>query len=99
MFFLPPFESSCPYLSVVSHYSKRIYNANHPLSQFIIHNCEALKKYVPGIFQEILRALRNDNKNALIKNMNDLLSHLRSVPGDLINAPAELSLSEKDFLE
>lgn len=98
MFFLPPFESSCPYLSVASTYSNRIYNADHPLSQFIIHNCDALKKYVPGIFQEILRTLREKNKGKLIENMNDLLSHLRRVPGGLINVPAEISLSEKDFL-
>lgn len=101
MLFLPLFERSSLYFAAADRLaarSKRIYNADHPLSQFIIHNCDALKKYVPGIFQEILRSLQKSNENELIKNMNDLLSRLRSVPGGLINVPADLSLSKKDFL-
>lgn len=104
MLFAFPYESSCPYLAAVSGFSFlgyniiRIYNANHPLSQFIISNRDILKKYVPGVFREIFRILQEDEKNELIRNMNDLLSHLRSVPRGLINVPAELSLSEKDFL-
>ena len=97
MFFLPS-ANNCPYLAEAHNYYYRIYNIEHPISQFIIHNCDVLKKYMPGTFQEILRTMWEDKKNELIKNMNDLLLHLRNVPGGLINVPAELSLSEKDFL-
>lgn len=51
MLFLPPFDSNCPYLASASYYPYRVYNADHPLSQFIIYNCDALKNMYRVFFK------------------------------------------------
>lgn len=97
-FFLLPLKEDCPYLtSKLGMCSRYSCNAMHPLSQFILKNCQKLKQHVPGIFKEILRSLAEDEGTDLIKNINEMLVRLRNLPGDLIDVPSALILTENDL--
>ena len=96
-FFLMPLKEDCPYLTSKSTYCRYTCNAMHPLSKFLLKNCQKLIEHVPGIYKEILRSLAEDEGADLITNINEMLIHLRNLPGDLINVPSTLILNEKDL--
>lgn len=96
-FFLLPLEKDCAYLTTNHTYARCACNANHPLSQFILKNSQKLKHHVPGIFKELLRSLAEDSGEDLIKNINEMLAHLRKLPGDFIHVPDTLLLTKNDL--
>ncbi|MDD3138521.1 MAG: ATP-binding protein [Lachnospiraceae bacterium] len=96
-FFLLPLKEDCPYLTSKATYDRYTCNARHPLSQFLLNNCQKLKQNVPGIFKEILRSLAEDEGTDLIANINEMLVHLRNLPGDLFSVPSTLILTENDL--
>lgn len=97
-FFLPELNHNCAILTSQEAYSRYACNEYHRLSQFILKNGVGLKKYVPGIFKELLRSLAEDDGTMLINNVNSLLENLRKFPGGLFEVPDELFLSDKDLL-
>lgn len=96
-FFLLPLKEDCAYLTSKTPYSRYSCNARHPLSQFVLKNGQILKQHVPGIFKEILRSLAEDEEVDLITNINEMLAHLRNLPGDLVAVPSNLILTENDL--
>ena len=94
--FVEPVDDSV-YLTLGSKYNRKTCNRNHPLSQFIIKNGERLKESVPGVFNEMIRSLAEDEKDKLIQNINSLLGHLYNLPGGLFEIPEDLKLTENDF--
>lgn len=97
-FFMKPLDSekySC--LTSADTYKRYCCNAEHRLSQFIINNGERLKEYVPGIFKEILRTLAEEEGDALINNINDMLRHLCELPNSPFELSDELFLTSKDL--
>lgn len=95
-FFLTPFEKNCSYLTTRELHSRYSCNINHRLSQFIIKNCEKLNNSMPGIFNEILRVL-SEEESGLIKNINEMLFYLRTLPEGLIDIPENIFLTEDDL--
>lgn len=85
-------------LTTKENYLRHACNEYHRLSQFILKNGMKLKKYVPGIFREFLRALAGEGGGALIDRVNGLLENLRRYPGGLFEVSDELFLSEKDLI-
>lgn len=53
-FFLLPEQENCPYLTEIAESSRCSYNANHPLSRFLIDNADKLRKHTPGVFRDIM---------------------------------------------
>jgi hypothetical protein len=96
-FFLPSTDESGNILTCGYRYRRYACNEYHPLSQFIINNGSKLHERVPGIFNEMLRILAEEDSEEVIKKMNKLLDDLRKLPGGLFNIPDNLYLSEKDF--
>lgn len=96
-FFILPLKVDCPYLTTKTAYPRYSCNAMHPLSQFVLKNHQRLNQHVPGIFKEILRSLAEDEGTDLITNINEMLVHLRNLPGDLIDVPSTLALTENDL--
>lgn len=98
---LPPtlflYPTNATKILTTSYWERKTCNASHPLSQFIINNCEQLEKKVPGVFHEIIRSLAEDDKDNLILRINDLLKRLRSLPELGIDVGVNLVISEKDF--
>lgn len=76
---------------------RHICNINHRLSLFILKNERRIKKYAPGILQEILYYLVEANKASLIKNVNELLFRLKEIPGNFFEIPDELFLTDEDI--
>lgn len=51
---------------------------------------------MPGIFNEILRVL-SEEESGLIKNINEMLFYLRTLPEGLIDIPENIFLTEDDL--
>lgn len=83
---------------VLDKYCRYACNEYHGLSQFILKNGIELKRYVPGIFRELLRILVEVEDDKLIDSVNSLLESLRKFPGGLFEVPEELFISEKDLV-
>lgn len=96
-FFIHPLDSSCPYLTSKSTYFRYAYNSEHRFSKFIIQNGNLLFEYVPGIFNEILRSLAEDECDILIDNTARLLNHLQNLPNGVIEVPNDIYLTQEDF--
>lgn len=97
-FFLPEINKEDTILTTRYSEDRCACNEYHRLSQFILKNGTELHRWVPGIFREILRILAEDDKDELIKNMNNLLENLRKFPGGHFTISDDLFLSEKDFV-
>ena len=97
-FFLPELHHNSTILTVKNKNKRYACTEYHRLSQFIIKYGTELKKYVPGIFRELLRTLAEKDEEELINRVNALLEDLRKYPGELFEIPDELFLSEKDLL-
>ena len=76
---------------------RHICNINHRLSLFILKNERRIKKYAPGILQEILHHLVQSDKASLIKNVNELLFRLKEIPGGFFEISDELFLTDEDI--
>lgn len=72
-------------------------NEAHPLSGFLIRNRAWLENHTPGLLQEIMESLAEDNDISLIPNVNRCLQHLREYPGDKPQVPEGAFLTEADF--
>ena len=94
--FVEPVDDSV-YLTLGSKHNRKTCNRTHPLAQFMIKNGKKLKESVPGVFNEMLRSLAEDEKDKLIQNINSLLGHLHNLPGGLFEIPEDLKLTENDF--
>lgn len=97
-FFLPEINNNCDILTTESNYERHACNEYHRLSQYILKNGIELKRYVPGIFRELLRILAQEERDELIDGINSLLESLRKFPGGLFEVSDELFLSEKDLI-
>ena len=97
-FFLPELHHNSSILTAKETFNRYACNEYHRLSQFIIKYGTELKKYVPGIFRELLRTLAEKDEEELINRVNVLLEDLKKYPGALFEIPDELFLSEKDLL-
>ena len=96
-FFIEPLGTASSYLTTQSHDYRYTCNAKHRFSMWFMNNGLELKRYVPGIFKEILRILAEEDAQELIRGVNDLLARLRSFPNSPFEIPDELFLKEKDF--
>jgi hypothetical protein len=97
-FFLEPLDKSNKYLTNKSQYYRNACNSNHPLSSWIIEKQPLLEKRVPGILQEMLRALAEKEADDLISTINSLLDRLRALPGGLFTIHDNVYLDSKDLL-
>ena len=97
-FFLPEINNNCNILTNKRIYQRYACNEYHRLSQYILKYGIELKRYVPGIFRELLRILAQEEGDELIDGINSLLESLRKFPGGLFEVPDELFLSEKDLI-
>lgn len=78
-------------------YDRYFCNEQHVLSQFILKNGEKMREYVPGILEEMLRTLAEDEMDSIINNVNNLLLCLRNLPEGIFQVPGDLILTESDF--
>lgn len=85
------------YLTASHAYNRYFCNEQHKLSQYIINNAEKMKEYVPGILEEMIRTLAEDEKEDIIKNINYFLGCLRNFPDGLFRVPEDLVLTDNDF--
>lgn len=97
-FFLPEINGDRDILTTGDSYGRYACNEYHRLSQFILKNGKKLKRYVPGIFRELLRVLAEANNDELIAGVNGLLESLRKYPGGLFEVSEELFISEKNLV-
>ena len=97
-FFLPEINNNCNILTNKSIYQRCACNEYHRLSQYILKYGIELKRYVSGIFRELLRILAQEEGDELIDGINSLLESLRKFPGGLFEVSDELFLSEKDLI-
>lgn len=97
-FFLPEINNECSILTTTRSYTRYACNEYHRLSRFILKNGMNLKRYVPGIFRELLRVLAEEDGDELIAGVNSLLESLRKYPGGLFEVSEELFISEKDLV-
>ena len=97
-FFLPEINGDRDILTTKDSYGRYACNEYHRLSQFILKNGMNLKRYVPGIFRELLRVLAEEENDELIAGVNSLLESLRKYPGGLFEVSEELFISEKDLV-
>lgn len=95
--FLPTINKDNTFLTNRHAINRIACNEYHRLSQFIIKNGAKMSRYVPGIFTELLRKLVEESGERLIKNVNNLLEHLRNLPSGLFYVPEELFISEEDL--
>lgn len=85
-------------LTTKNSFCRYCFNGDHKLSIFLLENGEKLKKHVPGILSEILRALCNDENTELVSNINNMLFHLRSLHNAPFKITDDLFLSESDLV-
>ena len=97
-FFLPEINGDRDILTTKDSYGRYACNEYHRLSQFILKNGMNLKRYVPGIFRELLRVLAEEDEDELISGVNSLLESLKKYPGGLFEVSEELFISEKDLV-
>lgn len=96
-FFLVPLDSDYSCLARKDHNSRYACNANHRFSVWLQKNGMELKRYVPGIFKEMLKALAEENDINLINGINELLQHLHSLPNNSIKVPDSIFLKDNDL--
>lgn len=94
--FLRP-EGKCEYLTERTVSFRYFCNMDHRLSQFIIKNGDLLHQKVPGILKELIRVLQEEENGKLIRAVNDLLTRLRSLPGQPITVPDDVFLTAEDL--
>lgn len=97
-FFLPEINGDHDILTTGGSYGRHACNEYHRLSQFILKNGMKLKRYVPGIFRELLRILAEEAGDRLIIGVNSLLESLRKYPGGMFEVSEELFISKKDLV-
>jgi len=96
-FFVLALDGNCEFLTSKSTYYRNACNANHRFSKWFHNNSYELKKRVPGIFYEMMRALSEQDGKDLIKNINHQLSYIQKLPSSLFNIPNEIFLTENDL--
>ena len=95
-FFLPV-EGRNRKLAKKNSYYRHYCNEAHPLSGFLIRNRAWLEAHTPGLLQEIMESLAEDNDISLILNVHRCLQHLREYPGDKPQVPEGAFLTAKDL--
>ena len=96
-FFIPPKEPDCLYLTNKDSWQRYACNADHRFSVWLLKNCVALKERVPGLFNEFMRTLAEENDNNLINGINDLLKRTRDFPGSVFTVSDDLFLTDSDL--
>jgi len=79
-------------------YGRCFCNRNHPLSEYIITRQKDMKKMVPGIYQELIFSIAEDDAEEMIPRVNGCLKRLQALPHDELKVSAEAFLKESDFL-
>ena len=75
------------------------YNQEHRFSMWLIKNRKELQDKVPGMYNNILTTMiLEDEISVIVKELNDILGHLKQFPGNPFNISEELYLSESDFI-
>ena len=90
-------ETECRYLTRGWKGFRHFCNADHRLSKFMLENVEFLQQRVPGILKEMVRTLQEENGEQLVSGINNLLNRLRSISGQSIQVPADLSITMDDL--
>lgn len=90
-------DGKCEYLTERIVPIRYFCNMDHRLSQFIIKNGDLLHQKVPGILKELIRVLQEEGGDKLIQAVNDLLTRLRSLPGQPITVPDDVFLTAEDL--
>ena len=76
------------------------YNQEHRFSMWLIKNRKELQDKVPGMYNNILTTMiLEDEISVIVKELNDILGHLKQFPGNPFNISEELYLSESDFID
>ena len=60
-------------------------------------NGDLLYQKAPGILRELVRILQEEDGEQFVRLTNNLLSRLRSLPGQPIEIPDDVFLTEKDL--
>lgn len=95
--FLPSLNENFTYLTHGQSAFRYTCNAEHRLSQFMVHHAKELNNRTPGIFQKMIRTLQEDSDKILIDNMNAQLSALQRLPGNPLGVTDSLYLTEDDL--
>lgn len=94
--FLYPKEN-CKYLIQGNGFHRYSCNAEHRFSKFILNNGQLLHQKVPGILKELIRVLQEEKGEYLVQKVNNLLTCLRSLPGQPIPVPDDVFLTIDDL--
>jgi hypothetical protein len=97
VFFLKPVDNTYAFLALSDEYTRSCCNSNHRFSIWLIKNHLNLAKYAPGILKEIMRVLAGENGENIVLMINDLLEHLRKLPGYSFGITNELFLKDDDI--
>jgi hypothetical protein len=76
------------------------YDPSHPFSRWLIEHRAALVKQVPNLYDTMIKTMMlSEDKMKIREVLNNSLELLRKMEGDPFQAPADLILTEKDFLQ
>jgi hypothetical protein len=76
------------------------YNPSHPFSRWLIEHRAALVKQVPNLYDTMIKTMMLEYDEEKIREvLNNSLELLRKMEGDPFQVPADLILTEKDFLQ
>jgi hypothetical protein len=76
------------------------YNSSHPFSRWLIEHRAALVKQVPNLYDTMIKTMMlSEDKMKIREVLNTSLELLRKMEGDPFQVPADLILTEKDFLQ
>ena len=76
------------------------YDPSHPFSQWLIEHRAALVEQVPNLYDTMIKTMMlTDDQDKIREVLNTSLELLRKMEGDPFQVPADLILTEKDFLQ
>lgn len=76
------------------------YDPSHPFSQWLIEHRAALEEQVPNLYDTMIKTMMlTDDRDKIRDVLNTSLELLRKMEGNPFQVPADLILTEKDFLK
>ena len=75
------------------------YNSSHFFSRWLIEHRAALVEQVPNLYDTMIKTMMlTDDRDKIREILNTSLDLLRKMEGNPFRVPANLILTEKDFL-
>ena len=75
------------------------YDPSHPFSRWLIEHRAALVKQVPNLYDTMIKTMMlADDQDKIRDVLNNSLELLRKIDGNPFRVPADLILTEKDFI-